>query len=294
MIRLAVLNAYPSATRKKFDLLEVPQGHVLFQNFFQKHLPEAGLDVFYVAEAGLQNLPGTLEDYDGFVWTGSDGTIYADRPENKQQLDLMKALFQLDRPIWGSCWGLQVAALAAGGQVISAPRGREWLAARKVKVLDKEHKMLSSKPELYDGLVMHLDEVSRIPEGALLLAENGHSDVQAFSLPLGRCSFWGTQYHPEYNFSTMARLMNSREDMLLAEGCIQSGEELQNMSRALFQLEALTMGNSLNIDVVQNDPDIKQQAQILDLHWSIFHRQTREIELHNWVEFELKKYLRSK
>lgn len=60
----------------------------------------------------------------------------------------------------------------------------------------------AGKPAVFDGFIMHLDEVTRLPEGTPLLATNEHTRVQA-AINSGEASFWSTQYHPEYNLYEM-------------------------------------------------------------------------------------------
>ena len=48
------------------------------------------------------------------------------------------------------------------------------------------------------------DEVSRLPTGAVKLAQNDHSEHQAFSYDQGGVSFWGAQYHPELRTTHVA------------------------------------------------------------------------------------------
>jgi GMP synthase (glutamine-hydrolysing) len=39
-------------------------------------------------------------------------------------------------PVWGSCWGLQIATVALGGSVRRNPRGRELAIARAITVTE--------------------------------------------------------------------------------------------------------------------------------------------------------------
>jgi GMP synthase-like glutamine amidotransferase len=49
----------------------------------------------------------------------------------------------------------------------------------------------------------HRDEVASLPPGAVVLAVNDFG-LQAASFTYGRGSFWGVQYHPEYDYSDIA------------------------------------------------------------------------------------------
>ena len=49
--------------------------------------------------------------------------VYDDLPEIRRQLDLMKICFKKIKKIFALCWGMQVAVVAAGGQVKKCSKG---------------------------------------------------------------------------------------------------------------------------------------------------------------------------
>src|SRR5258706_5518169 len=73
--------------------------------------------VVHPAHGGGANMPASLQvkNYDGVAWTGSALNIYNDNPAVRSQIELSRAVFEAGVPQFGSCWGLQVAAVAAGG-----------------------------------------------------------------------------------------------------------------------------------------------------------------------------------
>src|SRR4051794_12621515 len=95
--------------------------------------PDALCDIALPADEGA-NLPDPagLQFYDGIVLTGSYLNIYDGTPEIQRQIDLMRAAYASHTPIFGSCWGLQVGAVAAGGDVRRNPLGREVVFARRL------------------------------------------------------------------------------------------------------------------------------------------------------------------
>ena len=58
-------------------------------------------------------LPLDLVAYDAVFLSGSPMHLYEDTPEVRRQLDFMRAVFASATPSFGSCVGLQVAAVAA-------------------------------------------------------------------------------------------------------------------------------------------------------------------------------------
>ena len=78
-----------------------------------------------------------LDDYHGVVWTGSVLNIYDDKPSIYRQIELAKILLQKKNKIFGSCWGLQVLATAAGGYVNKNLNGLEAIIAKNIKITEK-------------------------------------------------------------------------------------------------------------------------------------------------------------
>ena len=113
-----------------------------------------------------------------------------------------------------------MAALVGGGEVAVNPRGREWGIARGIELNDsaRTSPMLDGKPAKFDAFIMHLDEVTRLPEGTASLGGNAHTSIQAAVLENGGATFWGLQYHPEYNLHEMGRLIAARAEALVREG----------------------------------------------------------------------------
>jgi GMP synthase (glutamine-hydrolysing) len=161
----------------------------------------------------------------------------------------------------------------AGGEVAVNPRGREWGIARDIRLTDaaRSSPMLAGKPALFDAFIMHLDEVTRLPEGTPSLATNTHTPIQAAVIEDGDASFWSTQYHPEYNLYEMARLIGARGRALVREG--------------LFPDVAAVAAYAAKMKDLSADPDSAELRTELDVGDDIIDPQIREIELRNWLRF---------
>ena len=225
-LRICILNGYPRASRENFDFSGVRHPHQLFKDFLKRYVPDATVDVLFVADPD-DTLPAAvgLSSYDGYIWTGSDLTIYhSDDIRVKRQIELARQIYRLGIPSCGSCWGIQMAAVAAGGDVAKNPNGREWGIARRIIRTEngKRSKLLAGKPDIYDGFTMHLDEVVRLPSGATLLATNEHTRVQALEVRHANGTFWASQYHPEYDLREMARLIAARAEPLIKSNALRA------------------------------------------------------------------------
>ena len=112
-------------------------GSVAYTKAINHVCPGALIDIIYPADDTRILPAGTSFDgYDGLVLGGSGLNIPGDanNPQITNQIDLARAAFKSKIPFLGSCWGLQVAAVAAGGIVKASPRGRELGVARKISL----------------------------------------------------------------------------------------------------------------------------------------------------------------
>ncbi|MCP4103932.1 MAG: type 1 glutamine amidotransferase [Desulfobacteraceae bacterium] len=273
-ISICIFNCHPKESRKKFDRSDVEHPHNLFRDFFHRYIPRASVDICFIADPG-ETLPSgaNLSSYDGYIWAGSNLTIYhLDDPRVTRQIELAKAIYQAGVPCCGSCWGIQVAAVAAGGEVKKNPKGREWNIGRGIELTESGQKSsyLAGKPGKYGGFVMHLNEVTSLPTGAKLLASNEHSRVQALEVRHGKGVFWATQYHPEYNLYEMARLIKARAEPLVKEGFFSATDEVLAYTDKLIALH--------------KQPDSSELRLELDIGEDILNPEIREQELRNWID----------
>jgi GMP synthase (glutamine-hydrolysing) len=202
---------------------------------------DSSLQVDIVCAADGAALPpgSALEDYDGVTLTGSALNIYNGGAAVTHQIELVKAVFAAGVPFFGSCWGLQVAVTAAGGEVRANPRGREFGFARRVTLSDagREHPLYAGKPLAFEAPTVHRDEIASLPAGAATLAVNDFG-VQAASFSVGRGTFWGVQYHPEYDYLDIAAAAERYGETLVTEGMFRDAPALAAFAADLRALQA--------------------------------------------------------
>jgi GMP synthase (glutamine-hydrolysing) len=176
-------------------------------------------------------------------------------------------------PQFGSCWGVQIAVYVAGGDVKANPKGREMGVARKVFLTEagRCHPMYEGKAPVFDGLVSHDDEITRLPECATLLASNDFTSVQAVEVKYKNGIFWATQYHTEYDIHEIARLILAREQKLTKQGFFQSHEDL---IRLVNELETLFTNPSRK--------DLRWRLAIDD---DLLCDHIRQLEFVNWLKY---------
>jgi GMP synthase (glutamine-hydrolysing) len=202
---------------------------------------DAALEVDIVNTADGAALPAgaSLSSYDGVTMTGSALNIYNGGAPVTRQVELARAVFDAGVPFFGSCWGLQVAVTAAGGEVRANPRGREFGFARRVLLSEagRDHPLFAGKPAAFEAPTIHRDEIAALPAGAVTLAVNDYG-VQAAAFSHGRGTFWGVQYHPEYDYVDIAAAAMRYGEILVADGMFRDAAALAAFAAELRALQA--------------------------------------------------------
>ena len=152
--------------------------------------------------------------------TGSQLHADAGAPAVRRQVELMRAIFRAGVPCFGSCRGLQIATVAAGGEVGLSPRGREVGFARNVAPTPegRAHPLLADRPAAFTALSTHADAVLRPAPGTTVLASSAMNPVQAAVIRHEGGLFWGTQYHPELPLDELAAALDRQRATLIEEG----------------------------------------------------------------------------
>lgn len=271
-LSLCIINPYPQKNRRALAMSNVTQADDLYKHMLAPLAPNAKIDTLYVADLDV-GLPAgaALNSYDGYLWTGSNLTIYDDVPEVTRQIELCRAIYSAGVPQFGSCWGVQIAAVAAGGAVQKSPRGREWSIARDIQLTasGRAHPMYNGKPEKFDGFIMHLDEVTHIPSGGSLLASNAHSQVQALQVEYHGGMFWATQYHPEFTLYEMARLLVARKAPLVKEGYFEAESDVEQLVENMSRLSENPGDMELRVELGAGDDILADSI--------------RQCEVRNWL-----------
>ena len=211
----------------------------------------------------------SLDDFDGIVWTGSLLNIYDLGPSIERQIDLAKELFKGKNKIFGSCWGLQVLATAAGGSIRKNPKGLEAVIANNIVINSDgmEHPLYKNKPKIFDSFCWHYDEVENLPSDIRVLSSNEKCSIQSIVFSRDDSEIWAVQYHPEFNPKWISGLMKQRKLLLLKEGVYQN-------------IETLDKTCSFLSDIEKN----KNQKNNLLISDTVIDKNIHTIELSNWLK----------
>ena len=102
--------------------------------------PSLSFQFFAPFEATL--LDACLESIGGTVFTDSSTASATDSAENRPQKHTMESVFKRRIPCWGSCAGLQLAAVVLSGTVSASPNGVEVGLARDLYSLKQVNNTL--------------------------------------------------------------------------------------------------------------------------------------------------------
>lgn len=270
MTRLLVIDGYDAGGMKALEAAGATKAGNLYKKMLSGLAPGVQIDV---AEISLDKAVGIdIERYAGVCWTGSNLFFSASNTIVQRHIDLCRSLFDAGIPQFGSCWAAQLAAQTAGGTVEQNPKGREFGLARKITLTNsgRTHPMFAGKPIAFDGFTSHADIVTRLPEGATLLAGNSFSPVQALEVRFGKGEFWAVQYHPEYNLSEIACLTHVRQDSLIEQGVFQD----EDMVKSYIQ-DLQTLGQA---------PSRQDLAWKLGIDSDVMEPDIRTLEVKNWLQ----------
>ena len=235
-------------------------------------LPGVECDVIRPGDGAAPLPPGrSLQDYAGATMTGSALNIYHGGAPVERQVEAARAVLEAGVPFFGSCWGLQVAVTAAGGHVRANPRGREFGFARRILLNDagRAHPMYAGKPAVFEAPTIHRDEVAELPAGATVLASN-EMGLQAATFSYGRGTFWGVQYHPEYDFQDIAAAAERYGATLVGEG--------------MFSDAAALAAYAADLRVLQERPADSPLAWKHGLGPALTDPAIRLREIQNWID----------
>jgi GMP synthase (glutamine-hydrolysing) len=271
MLRLLVAEGNTAAGRRRIAETAGVTPAEGYADVLRTIAPDAVVDICTPADEGAA-IPRSLDSYDGVAITGSMLNIYNRELESLRQIDLVREIFARGIPMFGSCWGLQLAAVAAGGEVELNPKGLEVGFARKIALTEagRAHPMHRDRALVYDAPAAHSDVVTRLPQGAVVTARNGLSDIQAAEIRMGQGVFWGVQYHPEYRLHDVAAVVRRYGQVLVTKGFFTDPTGLERYANDLSTLDA--------------DHRRRDIAWRLGLGEDIVDAAVRQIELSNWID----------
>lgn len=127
------------------------------------------------------------EGYKGIIFTGGPNSVY---DETSPHFDA--EILNCNIPVLGICYGAQLMAYMAGGEIESAKDNSEY---GKTKIYYKECKLTSNLPDTSVCFMSHTDYIKTVPPGFKVFATTDNCPVA------GMCNedknLYAVQFHPE-------------------------------------------------------------------------------------------------
>ncbi|KAG2319436.1 hypothetical protein Bca4012_054320 [Brassica carinata] len=173
-------------------------------------------DLFRVVDG---DFPGDddLDDYDGFVISGSPHDAFADADWIVKLCSLCQKLDEMKKKVLGICFGHQIITRVKGGKIGRARQGPD-MGLRTITIAKDNEKLgLYFGNEVPASLAIvkcHQDEVLELPDSATVLASSEVCQVEMFSIG---DHFLCIQGHPEYNKEILFEIVDRVLNMKLME-----------------------------------------------------------------------------
>lgn len=188
-----------------------------------------------------RSAPPALDAAGGWVITGSRSSVVRSEPWAEHLLAWIRDAAAAGAPVLGVCYGHQAVCAALGGRVERHAAGWE-IGTVEVELTEagRSDPLFAGFPHRFRVHTTHEDEVVELPPGAVLLASNPHSPVQAAGI--GR-SIRTVQFHPEVTTPIAADFVERRRALLGRDATVMDAPHaarvLPNFVTAFVQNRAL-------------------------------------------------------
>jgi GMP synthase (glutamine-hydrolysing) len=150
--------------------------------------------------------PVDLDDWSGVIvgggpWNVSDPADQKAPEQVRGEARLRELALQVveaDFPFLGACYGVGTLGTLAGGVVDRTYS--EPIGPMEITLTDegRQDQLLAGLSDRFTALLGHKEAVSRLPDGAVLLASSATCPVQAFRIG---ANVYATQFHPELDLA---------------------------------------------------------------------------------------------
>ena len=195
---------------------EIKSIHGDFEEMIKACVPGDSPEIT-VYDARKQLVLPPLSDYAGVILTGSHSMVTDEEDWSERLIPYIREMSQLETPVLGICYGLQLIAKAMGGTVDYDKQGIQSGMVSVMLTDDaQQDPIFSQLPATFYTNVGHSQVVTVLPEGTVLLARNYKETYEA--MRIGK-SMWGIQFHPEFTQAI------SRQYIELSQEAIQSTDQ---------------------------------------------------------------------
>lgn len=176
-----------------------------FHDLLSAQDDEVSLDIFYASE---YEFPQDIDDYDGYLFTGSPASANDSDNWIARLSDLLVEADQRNKRIVASCFGHQLVAKTFGGEVGKNEQG--WLIGNYQLKITQEYDWMEPTATTTGLYHFNQERVTRLPDEAISFADcEAYPD---FAYTLGDNIFC-VQGHPEQPLRAMNNFLASMTEI---------------------------------------------------------------------------------
>tara|TARA_B100000902_G_scaffold398828_1_gene467077 strand:- start:160 stop:954 length:795 start_codon:yes stop_codon:yes gene_type:complete len=201
------------------------------KNLILKIEPSSKIEIINPGnDSDTTNALKNMSQYNGIVFTGGAMRLNDMTDLIKKHINFASKCFTQKKKILAICWGLQICATAAGGKVNPGKNGAHIGIATDIIINNngKKNFIYKDKKKIFTSPAFNFDEVSELPNNAVLLSSDKVNNVMGVSFNAGNSEIIGLQYHPDYEYSQMLKLIAGRKERLFVNKNFLNDEEYEN------------------------------------------------------------------
>ena len=184
-----------------------------------------------------------LKKYKAILITGS--ALCVNDAEVNIQMKLCEKAFVSKTPIYGSCFGFQLAVKVAGGEVYSDKSVYEIGILENLQLTKEGAKHFLFKNISTKSFCTHKDYVKKIPLNSQVLAFNNFYEVQAIEISYMGGIFVWVQYHPEFDNNQMISTYNRLKNILLENKTFENEKDFEEEIKRIQDYEINIQKNEI-------------------------------------------------
>lgn len=139
-----------------------------------------------IEPANKKNIVEIAQGYDAIILSGGPNSVY-----DESSLEIDKEIFNLNKPILGTCYGMQIIHHLLGGKVVKLKEGEYG----KVKLnLTSDNNFVKDVKDNSIVWMSHFDTVTELAPGFELVAKTDISNAMSANVEK---KIYTTQFHPE-------------------------------------------------------------------------------------------------
>lgn len=140
-----------------------------------------------------------LKNVEALILSGSPKSVL-----DKEYPNIANEIWEMDIPILGICYGLQLIVIHYGGEVA---RGKSEFGKANLEILNKNSLLLSDIPNNSTVWMSHSYYVSKVPNNFEIIAKT--SSVEIAAIENEKIKRSGIQFHPEVSHSVFGLVVLS-------------------------------------------------------------------------------------